>query len=109
VFCDYTRRSAFIDPAGDVYPCYYAYASNEDFETYRSQRARFRMGNVLGAPMREIWSGRRYRAFFARTAPVRADDRAMREVCEQCVMCLGHLRREVATAPAGTRLAQIPG
>jgi radical SAM protein with 4Fe4S-binding SPASM domain len=95
VFCDYTRHCAFIDPAGDVYPCYYAYASNESFEEYRAQRAEYRMGNVLESPVRDIWSGDRYRAFFERVNPVRSDDRALHEVCRQCVMCLRFARCDV--------------
>jgi radical SAM protein with 4Fe4S-binding SPASM domain len=101
VHCEYAPRSAFIDPAGDVYPCYYCYASNEDFERYRGLRDEYRMGNVLEPSIREVWTSPRYRAFLARVKPIRSGDKLLHAVCAQCVMCLGFAERQAKkTVPA---------
>jgi MoaA/NifB/PqqE/SkfB family radical SAM enzyme len=88
VSCQYCTHTNFIDPYGDVYPCFYAYFSNENFEQFNHLREKFVMGNIREQPIYAIWEGKRYRDFLQKVSPIQVSDPELYTVCRQCVYCV---------------------
>ena len=95
IFCEYCNTTSFIDPFGNVYPCYYSNFSNQNFAEYSTLRNKYNMGNIRQMPFSKIWAGEKYQNFLKRISPIQpADKELQEEVCSQCIYCFGFAAKQ---------------